>query len=211
MLMLLTLALGAAFDSDTTAQLQIEPSREARLLRCAKAPPGSAECFDTAPPEHFQVRFWVEGASFSVRVHSAWAPIFAQRFWQLTNLDWWRQIPIYRNDYVNASFRFVSQFGLSGIPAVDAAWNRWKVSNATAPALQSNERGTVSFSMGAIICEPGNDDPCAALRPNCTADDYCALNYSTEIFVNYANNSRAKAATTLKDTYIMSLRISSAS
>ena len=44
--------------------------------------------------------------------------------------------------------------------------------------------------MGAVVCQAGPEDPCRDLRPNCTAEDYCALGFTTEIFVNFANNSR---------------------
>ena len=165
-------------------------SRKDKLIRCAQAPAGSAECFDTAPPEEFVVRFFLaNGQRFAVRVFREWAPIFAQRFWQTSNLGWWENMTIYRNVYANSTLRFVSQFGASGIPEVNAAWTKWKSSNATAPALKSNLRGRMSFSMGAVLCK-GEDghNPCVPLRPNCTADDYCALGFSTEIFVNYQDN-----------------------
>ena len=97
---------------------------------------------------------------------------------------------IYRNDYVNETTRFVSQWGLVGRPAVNDAWTKWKTSNQTAPALRSNTRGRVAFGMGAVVCQAGPDDPCQHLRPNCTAEDYCALGFTTQIFVNFANNSR---------------------
>ena len=171
--------------------LQADSGHYAYLLRCAQAPAGDEACYDTSPPEEFTVRFWLwDGRSFRVRSYSHWAPVFAQRFWQLSNLNWWRGVAIYRNDYVNESFRFVSQWGLVGSPAVNDAWTKWKTSNQTSPALKSNTRGKISFSMGAVECTAGPDDPCQALRPNCTAEDYCALGFSTEIYVNFADNSR---------------------
>lgn len=167
------------------------PEREDKLIQCAKAPPGSPICFDTMPPKEFVVQFHLaNGQKFAIRVFREWAPVYAQRFWQISSLKWWENITIYRNVYVNSSFRFVSQFGLSGMPEVDKAWAKFKSSNATAPALKSNTRGRVSFSMDAVLCKQGDgQDPCASLRPNCTATDYCALGFTTEIFVNYADNS----------------------
>mmetsp|Transcript_21889 Transcript_21889/g.45181 ORF Transcript_21889/g.45181 Transcript_21889/m.45181 type:complete len:333 (-) Transcript_21889:70-1068(-) len=188
-----------AEDVDSQALLSIHPPSDAglddhnaRLLRCAKAPPGDALCFDTPAPPEFSVRFQLhDGRSFRVKSYSHWAPVFVQRFWQLSKLSWWRDVAIYRNVYVNETLRFVSQFGLVGTPSVNSAWVKWKTNNQTSPALKSNTRGRVSFSMDAVICKEGEpEDPCKALRPNCTAEDYCAVGFFTEIYVNFADNSR---------------------
>eukprot|EP00438_Fugacium_kawagutii_P005994 Skav220786 [mRNA] locus=scaffold3887:7865:8311:+ [translate_table: standard] len=37
--------------------------------------------------------------------------------------------------------------------------------------------------------EDGQSNPCTPLRPNCTAEDYCAFGWNTEIFVNFKDNS----------------------
>ncbi len=185
-----TLARKSKLRYDRLAGDVHDKDRKDKLIHCASAPPGAADCFDTIPPEEFVVRFWLaNGKQFSVRIFREWAPVFAQRFWQTSNLNWWEDMTIYRNVYLNSSFRFVSQFGWSGIPEVHAAWSKWKSSNATAPALKSNTRGTLSFSMGAVMCKSGDQDPCAPLRPNCTAHDYCAFGWNTEVYVNYKDNS----------------------
>eukprot|EP00439_Symbiodinium_sp_Y106_P084648 s590_g26.t1 len=188
------LRVGLGTDSQALLAIASEEAdswHNARLLRCAQAPAGDAFCFDTPPPPEFSVAFRLRnGRSFRVRTYSDWAPVFAQRFWQISKLNWWQNVAIYRNDYVNETTRFVSQWGLVGRPAVNDAWTKWKTSNQTAPALRSNTRGRVAFGMGAVVCQAGPDDPCQHLRPNCTAEDYCALGFTTQIFVNFANNSR---------------------
>lgn len=185
-----------------TKNLGMQAARERRppcphdkkLLSCAKAPPGDRSCFDTKPPPKFRVKFDLGGGggSFVVQVHTQWAPVFAQRFWQLSKLEWWQDVAFFRNDYVNDTKKFVSQCGLVGSPEVNQAWDE-KTSNQTAPALESNTRGRLSFSMGAVSCEEGPGDPCDQYRPACTASDYCAVGFSTQIFVNYGDNSRLDA------------------
>ncbi|CAJ1383461.1 unnamed protein product [Effrenium voratum] len=181
----------ASHEEASLLSLGLDRRHEERLLRCASAPPGDKGCWDTPAPPEFEVFLRLaDGRGFRVHVNTSWAPVFAQRFWQLSKLRWWEDVPIYRNDYVNTTERFMSQFGLVGAPRVNQAWTAHKTSNQTAPALVSNTRGRVSFAMDAVVCQQGGDDPCAPYRPNCTAADYCAVGYTTEIFVNYGDNSR---------------------
>eukprot|EP00931_Biecheleriopsis_adriatica_P107409 TRINITY_DN81750_c0_g1_i1.p1 TRINITY_DN81750_c0_g1~~TRINITY_DN81750_c0_g1_i1.p1 ORF type:complete len:302 (-),score=32.81 TRINITY_DN81750_c0_g1_i1:36-941(-) len=171
-------------------------NKTARLLRCSQAAPGDASCFDTEPPSEFQVLFTLyTGESFLARVYSSWAPVFAQRFWQLVNLGWWDEVAIYRNDYINASLNFVSQWGINGNPAVNSAWNDYKSSNASSRVRVSNTRGRLTFAMDAVVCNSTSPtDPCVPFRWYCSSTEYCARGFSTEIFVNYGNNSRLDAS-----------------
>jgi len=89
--------------------------------------------------------------------------------------------PFYRVDYLNASQSFVTQFGYRG-DAADACWDQNLTSNATwSVEPPGNVRGMVSFSMDAVDQTNSN--------PNCTSTSYCAQGFSTNIFINYANNS----------------------
>ncbi|CAK8996939.1 unnamed protein product [Durusdinium trenchii] len=186
-------ALGAAVDVEDGALLVVRPDgHDEHLWSCAFVAEGDAlRCWDTTPPPVFRVRFRLkDDRRFVLKVTSSWAPVFAQRFWQLSKLNWWKDVPIYRPCYTNKTQRFVSQFGLVGSPKVNKAWIDQKTSNATAPALVSNTRGRLSFSMDAVMCNASAaKDPCAKYRPNCTATDYCAVGWYTEIFVNYQDNS----------------------
>ena len=51
-------------------------------------------------------------------------------------------------------------------------------------------RGTVAFSMNAAT--PGQPHG-PGDAPNCTDPSYCAVGFSTNIFINYANNTRLDA------------------
>jgi peptidyl-prolyl cis-trans isomerase A (cyclophilin A) len=90
-------------------------------------------------PAHYRVRFVTTAGAFIVSVDRAWAPLGADRFYNLV-----------KNGYYNGEkfFRvvpgFVVQFGLSGNPALNALWSQEKI--ADDPVRASNTIGTVSFA-----------------------------------------------------------------
>jgi peptidyl-prolyl cis-trans isomerase A (cyclophilin A) len=73
---------------------------------------------------------------------------------------------------------FVVQWGINGDPAVSAAWGNAIGDDAN---VLSNVRGTVSYAADATA----NDGS----FPSCKAA-FCAMNRTTQIFINYRNNSR---------------------
>jgi peptidyl-prolyl cis-trans isomerase A (cyclophilin A) len=92
-------------------------------------------------PETYQVKFVTTRGDFTVTVTRSWAPIGADRFYNLVK----------HHFYDNASFfrvvpGFVAQFGLSAYPAVSAAWEHATLKDD--PVAQSNVRGTLTFATG---------------------------------------------------------------
>lgn len=91
-------------------------------------------------PAEFKVAFSTTCGNFIVQVHRDWAPLGADRFYNLV-----------RNGFfANASFfrvvpNFVAQFGLSANPAVSKAWRDAKIQDD--PVKQTNKRGTLVFAM----------------------------------------------------------------
>jgi peptidyl-prolyl cis-trans isomerase A (cyclophilin A) len=90
-------------------------------------------------PDTFQVKFTTTRGDFVVTVTRAWAPIGADRFYNLVKHHY----------YDNASFfrvvpNFVVQFGLSAYPPVSAAWSKANISDD--PVTQSNKRGYLTFA-----------------------------------------------------------------
>ncbi len=90
-------------------------------------------------PETFQVKFTTTRGDFAVTVHRDWAPIGADRFYNLVK----------HHFYDNASFfrvvpGFVVQFGLSAYPPVNAAWKKANLQDD--PVTQSNRRGYLTFA-----------------------------------------------------------------
>ena len=93
----------------------------------------------TAPAE-FKVKFSTTCGDFVVEVHRDWAPLGADRFYNLvrngffTNAAFFRVIP-----------NFVAQFGLNANPAISKAWQDAKIQDD--PVKQTNKRGTLVFAM----------------------------------------------------------------
>jgi peptidyl-prolyl cis-trans isomerase A (cyclophilin A) len=90
-------------------------------------------------PEKYQVRFDTTRGVFTVTVTRAWAPIGADRFYNLVkhhffdNSAFFRVVP-----------GFVVQFGISSYPKVSAAWKHTEIKDD--PVTQSNKRGYLSFA-----------------------------------------------------------------
>jgi peptidyl-prolyl cis-trans isomerase A (cyclophilin A) len=90
-------------------------------------------------PAVFKANFSTTAGDFVVEVHRDWAPLGADRFYNLV-----------RNGYfTNAAFfrvvkGFVVQFGLSANPAVTKVWEVARIHDD--PVLQSNKRGSLVFA-----------------------------------------------------------------
>ena len=152
-------------------------------LLAACTTPSTCPALAAEPPPTFDVRFGTTAGDFTVRVTTAWAPPFARRFWQLSRIGYMEGAPFYRVDRLNASEAWVVQFGYRGDPAIDGCWDRRQTSNDTwRTHAPGNVRGTVAFSMGAV-----------AANKNCSSSQYCAQGFSTNIFINYADNTRLDA------------------
>jgi peptidyl-prolyl cis-trans isomerase A (cyclophilin A) len=110
-------------------------------------------------PETFQVKFTTTRGDFVVNVTRAWAPIGADRFYNLVK----------HHFYDNASFfrvvpAFVVQFGISAYPPVAAAWADANIKDE--PVVGSNKRGYLTYAKTSM--------------PNTR---------STQIFINLKDNA----------------------
>jgi peptidyl-prolyl cis-trans isomerase A (cyclophilin A) len=110
-------------------------------------------------PETYQVKFVTTRGDFIVSVTRSWAPVGADRFYNLVK----------HHFYDNASFfrvvpGFVVQFGLSAYPAVSAAWANANLKDE--PVTQSNKRGYLTYAKTSM--------------PNTR---------STQIFINLKDNA----------------------
>ena len=85
--------------------------------------------------------------SFTVEVHNDWAPLGAARFLELvdttTPAPFFAQVRFFR-----VLTNFVAQFGISGDPAVSAAWRDKNLPDD--PVVASNTRGSLTFAMGGV-------------------------------------------------------------
>lgn len=144
--------LAALLATVTPARSQIKSGATSQRTTTKKAPGAStAGTYDRAllqpallkakAPTEYQVLFSTTRGDFTVTVHRAWAPLGADRFYNLVR----------HHFYDNASFfrvlpGFVVQFGISAYPAVNRAWRMATIKDD--PVTQNNRRGSVTFATG---------------------------------------------------------------
>jgi cyclophilin family peptidyl-prolyl cis-trans isomerase len=112
-----------------------QPARRAESSRSLLHPAS----LNQKAPETYRVRFLTTKGIVVVEVKRVWAPLGADRFYNLVKNGF----------YTDASFfrvlpGFVVQFGISARPAVSKAWDDAKIKDD--PVTQSNLRGTLTFA-----------------------------------------------------------------
>jgi len=110
-------------------------------------------------PETFAVKFETTRGDFTINVTRAWAPVGADRFYNLVKHHFYDNMVVYR-----AVQGFVVQFGISSYPAVAAVWSNANIKDD--PVTQSNKRGYVTYAKST--------------QPN---------SRSTQIFISFGDNS----------------------
>lgn len=150
------------------------------LIACAQGLPACAHVWREPVPSFFNATVRTPHGPFTILVNTSAAPAMARRFFVLHALGYARGGPFYRVLAAPGRAPFVAQWGYRGDPAVDAAWVALRTSNATAPALLSNTRGTVAFGTSEVAN--------SGAQPGCTAP-LCSQGFSVELFVNLADNS----------------------
>jgi homoserine O-acetyltransferase len=98
------------------------------------------ELWDQQAPSRFQVRFATSEGDFVVEVHREWAPIGADRFYNLVRAGFFDDSRFFR---IRAGY--IAQFGISGDPPVSAVWKSRSLEDD--PVRRTNTRGTVAFAM----------------------------------------------------------------
>jgi peptidyl-prolyl cis-trans isomerase A (cyclophilin A) len=102
--------------------------------------PGSPLMNRTAP-DSFKVLFETTAGDFMVEVERSWAPLGADRFYNLVRHGYYDGVRFFR-----VVPGFVVQFGLHGDPQVTNAWRDARIPDDSVSA--SNRRGTITFAMG---------------------------------------------------------------
>jgi len=93
---------------------------------------------EQAPPT-FKANFETTKGPFVIEVHREWAPIGADRFFNLVRNGFFDDVRFFR-----VISGFMAQFGIHGTPAVQSAWRAASLKDD--PVRQSNKRGTVTFA-----------------------------------------------------------------
>jgi len=90
-------------------------------------------------PDVYEVTFKTTKGDIVVQVTRSWAPIGADRFYNLVKHGFYNGATFFR-----IVPGFVVQFGLSGDPAVNRAWKNANIKDD--PVTQSNKPGTLTFA-----------------------------------------------------------------
>ncbi len=111
-------------------------------------------------PAVYKAKFDTTKGIFVVEVHREWAPLGADRFYNMVTNGFFSGVRFFR-----VIPNFMAQFGINGNPAVTAAWNKTDL-NDDPPNKQSNVRGFITYGTTG--------------RPN---------SRGTQVFINYKDNS----------------------
>lgn len=90
-------------------------------------------------PATYKAKFTTTKGDFVVEITRTWAPLGADRFYNLVKGGFFDGAPIFR-----VIPNFVAQFGLSPNAAVNRAWEHANIKDD--PVLQSNKKGTLTFA-----------------------------------------------------------------
>jgi len=111
-------------------------------------------------PDVYRVRLETTKGSVLLELRRAWSPQGADRFYNLVKAGFFERVAFFR-----AIDGFMVQFGMSGDPKVQQAWNAYPIPDDPA-AGQSNKRGYITFAKKGI--------------PN---------SRTTQVFINYKDNA----------------------
>ena len=115
--------------------------------------------FTETAPEVFRARVDTTKGVFVIEVHREWAPLAADRFYNLVKAGYYDGTRFFR-----VRPGFMAQFGLHGDPAIQRAWQAAPLRDD--PVTQKNVRGFVTFT--------------TENRPH---------SRFTQLFINYGDNS----------------------
>lgn len=159
-------ALASLFVAGTVALAAQAPATKPAPAAPAKpAAPAQSRLLNPAAltakaPDDFKVKFDTTKGPVLIELHRAWAPKGVDRFYNMvrngffSNVRFFRVIP-----------NFMAQFGVNGDPAVNAAWDKVRLTDDPANG-QKNVRGMLTYGTTG--------------QPN---------SRGTQLFINYKDNS----------------------
>jgi peptidyl-prolyl cis-trans isomerase A (cyclophilin A) len=90
-------------------------------------------------PAAYKVKFDTSKGTFVVDVHRDWAPVGADRFYNLVKNGFYNDARFFR-----VISGFMVQFGINGDPSVSSRWRTARIGDD--PVKQSNTRGMITFA-----------------------------------------------------------------
>ena len=101
--------------------------------------PSSPDVNKEAPKE-YKAKFSTSQGDFVIKVTRDWAPLGADRFYNLVKNGFYDNCRFFR-----VISGFMCQFGINGDPAISAKWREAKIKDD--PVKEGNKRGRISFAM----------------------------------------------------------------
>jgi peptidyl-prolyl cis-trans isomerase A (cyclophilin A) len=151
MKMFRTLFVLAAIAALSVSAAVAQPAAKANLKNPA--------AFNEQAPPVFKANFETDIGSVVIEVHRDWAPLGADRFYNLVKSGYFDGVKFFR-----VIPGFMAQFGMHGDPAVNTAWSSARIKDD--PVKESNKRGYVTFAKSSA--------------PN---------SRSSQVFINYADRN----------------------
>ena len=127
-LLALVVACGGGSDADSSETVTRSP-----LLRPNR--------YTETAPEVYRVHLETTAGDVVIRVHRSWAPLGADRFYNLAKGGFYTDTRVYR-----VVEGFMAQFGQNGDPYVNQAWKTEYLVDD--PVVESNTRGRIAFAKG---------------------------------------------------------------
>jgi peptidyl-prolyl cis-trans isomerase A (cyclophilin A) len=146
---------GAAFAKTKSTAAKKSPTPTRNLL--------DPSTMKSIAPATYKVQFNTTQGIILILVTRAWAPLGADRFYNLVRGKFFDGAPFFR-----VIPGFMAQFGINPDPKVSAVWMNQNITDD--PVKESNKRGFVTFAKTGM--------------PNTR---------STQVFINYGDNSRLDA------------------
>lgn len=94
---------------------------------------------DEQAPETYQVEFETSAGNFTVEVTRKWAPIGADRFYDLVKKEFYKECRFFR-----VVPGFMVQWGINGDPAVQQKWRGATIKDD--PTVASNQKGFITYA-----------------------------------------------------------------
>ena len=124
-------------------------------------------------PDVFKAKFMTSKGDFTVTVHRLWAPVGADRFYNLVKIGFYDAERFFR-----VMDGFMCQWGINGDFAVNAKWHDANI--ADDPVTQSNKRGFVTFATSGKDSRTTQVFISAADNSNLDADGFAPFGTVTD-------------------------------
>jgi len=112
----------------------------AAMLQARAQPADTLGLLNLKAPAVYCVKVQTDIGAMTIEVNKAWAPIAADRFYQLVRSGFFDDTRFFRS---NTKYL---QFGIGADSAVNAFWDRYPLKDE--PVNLKNTAGTISFAMG---------------------------------------------------------------